>query len=75
MDRFTFQPAGGADAAYTFACMARAWFAARGELGQRREIITSIQGHPCNPATAAAAGFEVVTLMLDDNGYPSLSGL
>ena len=75
MDRFTFQPAGGADAAYTFACMARAWFAARGELGQRREIITSIQGHPCNPATAAAAGFEVVTLMLDDNGYPSLDAL
>jgi len=75
MDRFVFQPAGGADAAYTFACMARAYHAARGELGQRNQIITSIQGHPCNPATAAAAGFEVVTLMLDENGYPSLDAL
>ncbi len=75
MDRFVFQPAGGADAAYTFACMTRAWHAARGELGQRVEIITSIQGHPCNPATAAAAGFEVITLPLDENGYPSLDAL
>ena len=75
MDRFVFQPAGGADAAYTFACIARAYHAARGELRQRNQIITSIQGHPCNPATAAAAGFEVVTLMLDENGYPSLDAL
>ncbi len=75
MDRFTFQPAGGADAAYTFTCMARAWHAARGELGRRDQVITSIQSHPCSPATAAAAGFEVVTLMLDDDGYPSLDAL
>ena len=44
-------------------------------LGQRDEIITSIQAHPCNPATAAAAGFKVVTLMLEENGYPSLDAL
>lgn len=75
MDRFMFQAAGGADAAYTFACMTRAYHAARNELGQRDQIITSIQGHPCNPATAAAAGFEVITLMLDENGYPSLDAL
>ena len=75
MDQFTFQPAGGADAAYTHVCLTRAYHAARGELGKRNQIITSIQSHPCNPATAAAAGFEVVTLMLDDNGYPSLDAL
>jgi len=75
MDRFTFQPAGGADAAYTHACVTRAYHAAKGELGQRDQIITSIQSHPCNPATAAAAGFEVVTLMLEDNGYPSIDAL
>jgi glycine dehydrogenase subunit 2 len=75
MDRFTFQPAGGADAAYTHACLTRAYHAARGELEQRNQIITSIQAHPCNPATAAAAGFEVVTLMLEDNGYPSIDAL
>jgi len=50
MDQFVFQPAGGADAAYTHACVTRAWLAARGELGKRDEIITSLQAHPCNPA-------------------------
>ncbi len=75
MDKFVFQPAGGADAAYTHACITRAYHAARGELGQRNQIITSIQSHPCNPATSAAAGFEVVTLLLEENGYPSLDAL
>jgi glycine dehydrogenase subunit 2 len=75
MARFTFQPAGGADAAYTFACITRAWHEARGELGRRDQIITSIQSHPCNPATAAAAGFDVITLPLEENGYPSLEAL
>jgi glycine dehydrogenase subunit 2 len=75
MDRFTFQPGGGADAAYTHACITRAWLAERGELGRRDGIVTSIQAHPCNPATAAAAGFKVVTLPLGDKGYPSLDAL
>lgn len=75
MDRFIFQPAGGADAAYTQACITRAYHAARGELAQRNQIITSMQSHPCNPATAAAAGFEVVTLMLGEDGYPPLDAL
>lgn len=75
MDRFVFQPAGGADAAYTHACVTRAYHAARGALEQRNQIITSIQSHPCNPATSAAAGFEVVTLMLEKDGFPSLDAL
>lgn len=75
MDQFVFQAAGGADAAYLFACLARGWHGARGELGVRDEIITSIQSHPCNPATAAAAGFKVVTLPLGPRGYPELDAL
>ncbi|WP_431283391.1 aminomethyl-transferring glycine dehydrogenase subunit GcvPB [Humitalea sp. 24SJ18S-53] len=75
MDRFTFQAAGGADAAYTHVCVTRGWLSARGELGVRDEIITSIQSHPCNPATAAAAGFKVITLPLEEGGYPSLDAL
>lgn len=75
MDRFVFQAGGGADAAYTHVCMTRAYHQARGELEQRDEIITSIQAHPCNAATAAAAGFKVVTLMLEDDGYPSIAAL
>src|SRR5439155_11118844 len=48
MSRFAFQPGGGADAAYLHACVTRAYHAARGELEQRTEVITSIQAHPCN---------------------------
>jgi glycine dehydrogenase subunit 2 len=75
MDNFVFQAGGGAHAAYTHCCVTRAYHASRGELERRNEIITSIQTHPCNPATAAAAGFDVVTLPLGDNGYPSLDAL
>jgi glycine dehydrogenase subunit 2 len=75
MDRFVFQPGGGADAAYLHACITRAYHASRGELAQRTEVITSIQAHPCNAATAATAGFDVITLPLEENGYPSLAAL
>ena len=75
MDQFVFQAGGGSEAAFIHACVARAYHAARGELGQRAEIITTIQTHPCNPATAAAAGFRVVTLPLEEGGYPSLEAL
>ncbi|MCY0151875.1 aminomethyl-transferring glycine dehydrogenase subunit GcvPB [Hoeflea alexandrii] len=75
MDQFVFQAGGGADAAYTMAALARAYWADRGELGQRTEMVTSIQAHPCNPATAAAASFTVINLPLEENGYPSIEAL
>ena len=50
----------------------RAYFAARGELGQRDEMITTIFSHPCDAATPAVAGFKVITVMPDENGYPDL---
>ena len=75
MDQFVFQPGGGAHAAYTHAVITRAYHASRGELAQRDEIVTTIQAHPCNAATAAAAGFKIVTLPLEENGYPSLEAL
>jgi glycine dehydrogenase subunit 2 len=75
MDKFIFQPGGGADAAYTQACITRAYHASRGELAQRNEIITTAQAHPCNPATAAAAGFTVITLPLEADGFASIEAL
>jgi len=75
MDQFIFQAGGGADAAYTMAAVARAYWADRGMLGRRTEMVTSLQAHPCNPATAAAAGFKVVNLPLEENGYPSIEAL
>jgi glycine dehydrogenase subunit 2 len=75
MDQFVFQAGGGAHAAYTHAVITRAYHAARGELAQRDEVVTTIQAHPCNAATAAAAGFKIVTLPLEEDGYPSLEAL
>ena len=75
MAQFVFQPGGGADAAYAHACVTRAYHESRGELRQRDEVITTIQAHPCNAATAAAAGFRVVTLPLEEEGYPSVQAL
>ena len=75
MDRFVFQAGGGADAAYLHATITRAYFESRGELGQRTEVITTSQAHPCNPATAAAAGFSVITLPLEEAGYASTDAL
>lgn len=75
MDAFVFQAGGGAQAAYTHAVIARAYHASRGEGELRDEIVTTIQAHPCNAATAAAAGFKIVTLPLEENGYPSLDAL
>ncbi|MEO1104182.1 MAG: aminomethyl-transferring glycine dehydrogenase subunit GcvPB, partial [Pseudomonadota bacterium] len=75
MDQFVFQGGGGADAAYTMCALARAYWAEKGELETRDEMVTSVQAHPCNPATAAAAGFKVINLPLEANGYPSLEAL
>lgn len=75
MDQFVFQAGGGAEAAFVHSAVTRAYHASRGELEQRDEIITTILTHPCNPATAAAAGFKIITLPLDENGYPSLEAL
>lgn len=75
MDQFVFQAGGGANAAYTMAAMARAYWKDKGQLHQRTEMVTSIQAHPCNPATAAVAGFTVINLPLEENGYPSLEAL
>ncbi|MBO67709.1 MAG: glycine dehydrogenase subunit 2 [Acidiferrobacteraceae bacterium] len=75
MDNFAFQAGGGAHAAYTHCCITRAYHKSRGQLEQRNEVITSIQAHPCNPATAAAAGFHVITLPLEEDGYPSVDAL
>jgi len=75
MDAFSFQPGGGADAAYLHAVITRAYHASRGELAQRTQVVTTAQAHPCNPAAAKAAGFDLITLAIEEDGYPSLEAL
>jgi glycine dehydrogenase subunit 2 len=72
MDRFSFQPAGGAQAEYTAASMIRAYHASRGEKEKRTEVITTMFSHPSDAAGPATAGFKVVTIMPDRDGYADL---
>ena len=72
MDRFTFQPSGGAQGAFTGASIVRAYHAARGDR-QRSEVVTTMFSHPCDAAAPATAGFKIITLMPEENGYPSVN--
>ena len=75
MDRFTLQPGAGSAAIYTNVSIIRAYHEFRGEAGQRDEIITTIFSHPSNAACAQTAGFKVITLYPDEDGYPDLEAL
>jgi glycine dehydrogenase subunit 2 len=75
MQRFTFQPAAGSAAIYTNASIIRAYHASRGEADVRDEIITTLFSHPSNAACAKTAGFKVITLYPNRDGYPDLAAL
>jgi glycine dehydrogenase subunit 2 len=75
MDRFSLQPGAGSAAIYTNISMVRAYHAARGEGQQRDEVITTIFSHPSNAACAKVAGYKIITLYPDADGYPDLAAL
>jgi glycine dehydrogenase subunit 2 len=75
MYRFSLQPAAGSAAIYTNVAIIRAYHAAQGEARQRDEIITTLFSHPSNAACARTAGFKVITLHPDANGYPDFDAL
>ncbi len=73
MDHFSLQPSGGAQGAYTGASVIRAYHASRGDK-KRTEVITTMFSHPCDAAAPNTAGYKIITLMPDENGYPDLEG-
>jgi glycine dehydrogenase subunit 2 len=75
MDRVSLQPASGSAAIWANVAMIRAWHESRGEGGRRDEVITTIFSHPSNAAAAKVAGYRVVTLYPDPDGYPDLDAL
>jgi glycine dehydrogenase subunit 2 len=75
LDRFSLQPGAGSAAIYANVAIIRAYHELRGEAGQRDEIITTIFSHPSNAACARTAGFKVITLYPDEDGYPDLEAL
>ena len=75
LDRFTLQPGAGSAAIYANVSMVRAYHAKNGEAAQRDEVITTIFSHPSNAACAKTAGYKVITLYPDEDGYPDLEAL
>lgn len=75
MEDFSFQPGGGSQAIFANACMIRAYHQKNGEGKQRNEIISTVFSHPVDAAAAHTAGFKVITLMPESNGYPSEEAL
>jgi glycine dehydrogenase subunit 2 len=74
-DAFSFQGGGGSQGIFTSALIIRAYHEARGEGGQRDEIITTAFSHPANAAAASTAGFRVIELQPDERGYPGPDAL
>ncbi|MET0977047.1 MAG: aminomethyl-transferring glycine dehydrogenase subunit GcvPB [Leifsonia sp.] len=75
MHRVSLHTSGGSAAIWTNISMIRAYHAANGEAEQRDEVITTIFSHPSNAAAAKAAGYTVITLHPDADGYPDLAAL
>ncbi len=75
MERFSLQPGAGSAAIYANVSMVRAYHESRGEGSQRDEVITTIFSHPSNPAAAKVAGYKIITLYPDADGYPDLEAL
>lgn len=75
MDAVSLASPGGSAGIWTNVAMIRAHHASRGEAEQRDEIITTIFSHPSNAAAAKVAGYKIITIYPDADGYPDLKAL
>ncbi|MET0885218.1 MAG: aminomethyl-transferring glycine dehydrogenase subunit GcvPB [Mycetocola sp.] len=75
MHRVSLHTSGGSTAIWTNIAMIRAYHEANGDGETRDEVITTIFSHPSNAATAKAAGYKVITLYPDADGYPDADAL
>ncbi|WP_274653508.1 aminomethyl-transferring glycine dehydrogenase subunit GcvPB [Paenibacillus humicola] len=73
MDRVTLQPAAGAHGEWTGLMMIRAYHESRGET--RTKVIVPDSSHGTNPASAAIAGFDTVTIQSNEQGLVDLDAL
>ena len=74
MARVTLQPAAGAHGELTGILMIKAYHEDRGDTA-RTEIIVPDSAHGTNPATAALAGYKVITVPSNDRGQVDLEAL
>jgi len=71
----TLQPAAGAHGELTGMFLIKRYFEDRGELPKRHKILLPDSAHGTNPASAAMAGFRVVSLPSDRRGMVDLEAL
>lgn len=74
MDACSLQPAAGAHGEFTGILMIRAYHRARGD-AERDVILVPDSAHGTNPATAAAAGFKMISLKSGADGSVDLNAL
>jgi glycine dehydrogenase subunit 2 len=73
MKRFTMQPMAGAHGELTGVMMMAAYHKAKGN--KKKYIIVPDSAHGTNPATAAIAGYEIVSVNSDANGVMDIQEL
>jgi glycine dehydrogenase subunit 2 len=74
-DAVSLTPAAGAQGELAGLLVIRAAHAANGEHQRRRRVLVPDSAHGTNPATAAMAGYEVVSLRSDARGNVDLASL
>ncbi|HBF37608.1 MAG TPA: aminomethyl-transferring glycine dehydrogenase subunit GcvPB, partial [Firmicutes bacterium] len=74
MDAFTLQPAAGAHGELTALLILKKYLHSRNE-DQRTQILIPASAHGTNPASAAMAGFEAVTVHCNHNGFIDMKNL
>lgn len=74
MDGMSFQPAAGAHGEYTGLLLIRKYHQSRGE-SARTKILVPDSAHGTNPASAAMAGFQVVSVPSNNMGGVDLDAL
>jgi glycine dehydrogenase subunit 2 len=73
LDAVSLQPAAGAQGELTALMVAAAYFRDRGE--KRTKVLAPDSAHGTNPASAAVAGFEAVTVKSTPRGFVDLDDL
>ncbi len=68
LDAVSLQPAAGSQGELTGLLLMRAYFAERGENGQRRKIAIPDTAHGTNPASVTMAGYELTPVQTDRRG-------
>lgn len=74
MDAVSLQPAAGAHGEWTALMMIRKYHESRGDYS-RTKVIVPDSAHGTNPASAAVAGFDAVTVRTDERGLVDLEHL